>query len=310
LGKFVKVAALLLALILPFQASAGVFGYYHTSAEDISATWPHTNLVHVQAANPLTVTLDEAFEIHPNARLAFEFGALAVSMRGKNGCGFGKCLDYDSERTALILDAVETLVEPHHDKMFALMVADEPETNPPTLDALEALVADIEARPALAGYPLWVNLDNVLSWYTGHDFVLPTGIDIFSLTPNYGKVCGVRYCEMSRLAVVMDAIATRNRTGESIKWMVIGDGLGLPGKTRGLYDLQVRMARDRGIEVLGSLAFAYRYPEDFSILSGSDAQRASWVDLGRKIVSGVQVSPETTTFHRWWIPRDYWRFRR
>jgi hypothetical protein len=212
LGKFVKVAALLLALILPFQASAGVFGYYHTSPEDVAATWPHTNLVHVQAANPLTVTLDEAAEIHPNARLAFEFGALAVSMHGQNGCGFGKCLDYNSERTALILDAVETLVEPHHDKMFALM---------------------------------------------------------------------------------------------------IGDGLGLPGKTRGLYDLQIRMARDRGIEVLGSLAFAYRYPEDFSILSGSDSQRAAWVDLGQKIVSGVPVTPETTTFYRWWIPRDYyWRFRR
>jgi hypothetical protein len=127
--------ALLLALILPFQASAGVFGYYHTSAEDVAATWPHTNLVHVQAANPLTVSIDQAVEL---------------------------------------------------------------------------------------------------------------------------------------------------------------------------------LARDRGIEVVGSLAFAYRYPQDFSILSGSDAQRAAWENLGADIISPSVITPPAVQepvvaprpVWRWWI--DDW----
>jgi hypothetical protein len=303
---------LLLALILPLPATAGWFGYYHTAAEDVEATWPHTNLVHVQAANPLTVSIDQAVELHPNAQIAFEFSVLNRRFRGESGCQFGKCLDFDPARSAEILDIIAAEVDRYPERFAVLMIVDEPETNPGTLTAIADLVDDIKSRPALVDIPRVVNLDNVMPWHTGHAFVLPAGIDIFSLTPNYGEVCGNTYCEASRLTLVMDAIAEANRSGASIQWLVVGDGLGLSGKTRGLYDIQVQMARDRGIEVVGSLAFAYRYPEDFSILSGTPDMRAAWEELGADIISPPVIAPPVVQepviaprpVWRWWI--DDW----
>jgi hypothetical protein len=314
-----KSIPLLLALILPLPATAGWFGYYHTAAEDVDATWQHTNLVHVQSANPLTVSIDQAIELHPNARIAFEFSVLTRRFRGEDGCQFGKCLDFDPVRSAEILDIIAAEVDRYPERFAVLMIVDEPETNPGTLAAIADLVEDIKSRPALADISRMVNLDNVMPWHTGHAFVLPAGIDIFSLTPNYGKVCGNTYCETSRLTVVMDAIAEANRAGAAIKWLVVGDGLGLPGKTRGLYDLQVQMARDRGIEVVGSLAFAYRYPQDFSILSGTTDMQEAWVEVGNRIITPpVAQEPVVAPrpVWRWWIDdwamnfsrlRDWWK---
>jgi hypothetical protein len=278
-------------IAMPISAISGDFGYYHTKYEDIISTIDHTNMIHVQAANPDTISLEDAAAAHPTAVIVFEFGILTYTFRRDN-CNYGKCFHYDKVRSKQILDAVEIAVKKLKNRKVILMIADEPETNPPTRLALEYLIGDIKERPFLADKELWINYDNVDEYYTGHEFFITEGIDIASLTPRYGKMCVTDYCERSGLRIVMDTIAKYNKNNpKKIKWMVVGDGQALPAKITGLYDLQKEMAQSRGIEFSGCLAFAYRGPDIHGIAFANHEQRDAWRKLGLRIISNEDAAP-------------------
>lgn len=288
---------------LSFNAGAGMFGYYHQTADDLLTTRRHTNLVHVQAANPATASLDDVARLHPSAKVVFQFTALDISFYGHDGCQYGKCMRADPVRVDEIVAAVEKAIIPHKSRLWALMIADEPETNPQTLDALKKLIEAIKANPTLSLIPLWVNFDNVQPFYTKAPFTIPNGIDIASLTPSYGRYCFSWICETSRATVVMDTITTHNaqHPADPIKWVVVGDGWAEQAdadtmgnwtftgyahrnKIDGLYQAESNLANARGIEVAGELVFSYRYPGPHTVATAPEAIRDAWAAAGRKII--------------------------
>jgi hypothetical protein len=321
---------------LSFNAYAGMFGYYHQTSDDLLTTRRHTNLVHVQAANTATVSLDDVARLHPSAKIVFEFNTFDISFYGQNGCKYGKCMSANAVRVAEIVAAVERAIMPHKSRLWALMIADEPETNPPTLAALEQLIDAIKANPTLSSIPLWVNFDNVQPFYTRAPFTLPDGIDIASLTPAYGRYCFSWICETARATVVMDAMATHNaqHPAESIKWVVVGDGWAEQAdadergnwtftgyahreKIDGLYQAESDLAHARGIEVAGELVFSHRYPGPHTVASAPEAIRDAWAAAGRKIMgqseNPVSAHPDPGSVDPspigGWIIPDFSRFK-
>lgn len=301
------ITVVLFLLALPVVAGELKFGYFHTNEAAIVATRDHTNLVSILTADPETASLDRAAELHPSADLVLEFGALIRRFKGTAGCEYNKCLEFNANRVKAILDAVEKAILPYQNRIFALYIVDEPETNPPTLEAIDKLVDAIKARKTLASIPLWVNYDNVYSGYTGVEFRLSDGIDIVSLTPTFGLYCGYRLCETGRYTVLLNAVQRGNKSRTApYKLMVVGDGWSTSPDVSGasslsntgmthlykadvLYSLASRMAGERGIEVLGELVFAYSTPGEYTIENSHSSVKDKWRSIGKSFINPTHI---------------------
>lgn len=315
--KFILLA--LCSIAFTVAAEPFRFGYFHTAADGVVATRDYTNLVMILTADPETVSLDDAVVLHPSAQFVLEFGALKLSFRSST-CAYNKCMTFDKNRTEQILDAIEEGIQPYTGRIHSFLIVDEPETNPPTLKAIESLVDAIKARPALANIPLWINYDNVYAGYTLTPFILSNNIDIVSLTPQYGVYCWYQLCETGRYKVLLNAVQQQQPLA---KLMVVGDGwakspdwsdgsLTATGKAhlykvQNLYSTASRMANELGISVLGEVVFSYNTPGQYTVASSPAAIRSAWKAVGRSMIEATPIAndPQSVAIT---IPATTWRF--
>lgn len=309
-----KTSALILSAI-SIPAYAGLFGYYHADPAGVLATQDHTNVVYIQTANP-TQPIDQIAATHPTAKMIVEFGILNIRLRGQDGCRYGKCMDFDADLAREVLDAVEQhIIKPYRSRLAALMIIDEIETNPESVIAAESLIDAIRARPAFDGIALWANFDNVWRWSTGHEFVIPRGLDWVSVTPAYGRTCFYGLCEDSKYSILSKA--AKQHVG--LKLAVVGDGwaqssdvdlngeLSTTGqahkfKIEALWEL----AGQQGMEVVGYFPFAYSAPGPYVISTAPAVIKQAWADAWRKVMAGAVLPPAdpppTAPFPTWTPP--------
>lgn len=270
-------------------SAAPFFGYYHVWTEDVADVVDHTNLLWLQTANPRQ-DLDAMLRQHPRAAFVLEVQPLDQAMvEGQ------KIHSFDPIRVAAILDAVEAWLKPHRNRLYALSIVDEIETNPRSLRALQSLVEALKARPLLADAKLHVNFDNISPMYSRTPFVIPDGLDFVSITPRYGGA--VWYDEM-RTRAVLERVAEWNQShGRRLGFMVIGDGWAPQAadaihetKARELYGMALRLAKERGIDVVGQVVFAYSEPAGG--VKDSPVMREVWRNIGMEFVAGRLPPPE------------------
>jgi hypothetical protein len=147
---------------------------------------------------------------------------------------------------------------------------------------------------------------------------LPRGVDWVSVTPTFGKLCG-SLCglEASKYTIVLDAVAARNKLltkDKQISLVVIGDawsespdqqgygsflsetGRNHLAKVDKLYDTASQMAKARGIEVKGMLAFAYDWIDNkaFSLSNSTPEIQAAWRRKGLSLIKTTSPTPTPT----------------
>lgn len=295
----------LILMCLPISVwSNPFFGYWHQSPAGVQATMDHTNIVFVQAANP-EQPLSEIAALHPTARILFQFSALDLKFRGGN-CNWNKCMEFNAERVHGILDAVEQdVIFPYRTRLAAFLIADEPETNPLTLDSLQQLVDAIRSRPAFDHIPLWVNYNNVLSTYTDEEFFLTPGVDWISITPNYGA----RWNDQSPDFRYEFLLQVASRQNPKPKFVIVGDGWSkLEGDSdfkgtlteTGIFHLEkiekqynhvMEMANLYGISVEGVIPFSWSFPGPYTLGTSHDSVKSKWREFAMNLIGKTDHNP-------------------
>lgn len=230
--------------------------------------------------------------------------------------GYQKCFEYDEERVNGILNAIEEhVVKPYKNRLEFIYIADEFETNEPSVRAIDLLIKNIRSRSAFSQkndkgeykIKIWVNYDNVERIHSGAHFVINQGVDVISLTPSYGRSFE-RRGEMPRYRILLSTAANLR---PKPKLMVIGDawaGHEADKDSKGnltsvgqihlakvsiLYNDVVVEANKYGIEVIGSIPFAYSFPGPFSLSTSHDAVKNEWIKHAKKVITG-QDDPTPT----------------
>lgn len=280
-----------------------LFGFYHVFPDDIESVKDWTNVVHIQAANP-DEPIEQILKNHPTAKFIFEFNALDISLNFQNGCQYEKCHFYDRDKVQSILTAVENTIEPYKDRIAALMIADEPETNSQTMDSLNNLITDIKQREKLTHIPLWINFDNINPVFTNTSFQIPNNVDWVSLTPNYGQYCYFMLCEQGRYDILFNEIHNHPNT----KIMVVGDGwsnepdayygsrlyqVGIDHLTKidRLYDGVKDRAIQEGVDVVGMMVFSWSFPGPYTVKYSTKVIKETWKRKSQEIIDGIDVVP-------------------
>ena len=294
------------------------FGYYKIKGiNDLKAMQDHASVVHLLTADPSTISFAElnAFEnertMNASFKVIVEWGGLTLLHRGQEGCNYNKCFRYDERRfTDNLNGVIDTIVKPHGHKVLAFYICDEPETNPPTIEALNRAIVEIRKRPETSNIPLWINFDNVLPQFTGTSFVLPNGLDWASLTPAFGQACSPSSCDSARYSLLLDAIAARNASStRKISIVAIGDawsrssdlnssgglsdtGVNHLGKIDYLYDYVASEAGRRGITLNGMLAFAWsECCGGYSLENSHPSIKDKWRAKGKSITGLLVAMP-------------------
>jgi hypothetical protein len=257
--------------------------------EHIEEVKGHTNIIHIQAANPNT-NFHYLLDHHPTAPFILDFGA--YHMKHLNG---QKIFYTDSDRVNEILNAVEDLIRPHKHRAYAFLIMDEIETNPQSIQTLNYIVHEIKQRPLLADIKLWVNFDNIYSHYTGTPLVIPHGIDLVSLTPNYGCLSNL-ICERHRYRHLLPQVQeyNNNNPGKPLSLVVIGDswsnhsiGINHIDKSDIYYDEVKKIADIHNISIVGQLVFAYSFPQQTVVTNW--ILQDKWKDIGTRFISGNNI---------------------
>ena len=280
------------------------FGYWHQSPVGVKATLDHTNVVFIQAANP-EQPLNEIAALHPTAKILFQFSALDLVFRGGN-CNWNKCMEFNSDRVKEILDSVEQhVITPYQSRLVAFLIADEPETNPLTLDALQQLVNAIRLRPAFDPIPIWVNYNNVLPTYTKAEFFLTPGVDWISMTPSYGT----EWNDLSpdfRYDFLLQRASQQN---PKPKLVIVGDAWselegdsnfnGSLTKTGKIHldkiekqcDYISERADFYGISVVGVVPFSWSFPGSYTLGTSHESIKNKWRELAIRILGNTNSVP-------------------
>jgi hypothetical protein len=300
------------------------FGYYKISSintiSTLSSIQDHANVIHITTADPSTVSLEQVDEfeklrsINLPYKLIIEWGGLRLDFKGQNNCQYNKCFVYEEDRFQSILNSViKNIAIPYKGKIAAFYIADEPETNPPTIEALNRAIQEIRKRPELDEIPLMINFDNVWERYTGAPFILPIGLDWASVTPDFGDYCYNGLCELEKYQILLDSMEEYNsKSSHKMKLMIIGDAwsrskdvennvLSVTGenhlrKVNELYDLASSMAGERRIEVVGMLVFAYSTCcGGFSLEDSSNVIKNAWIEKAKTLtrLTNLPVSCKT-----------------
>jgi hypothetical protein len=288
------IIVLTLLLLSPYIFADNLkFGYYYVHNEHIEEVKDHVNLVHIQTANPNT-NIDYLIQAHPTAAFVVEFGA--YHSYHKNG---QKIYVTTPEYVNGILDAIEDMVAKYKKNIYAFIIFDEAETNPPTQETLKFIISEIKKRPTLADIKLWGNYDNVYPAYTKTSFELVEGLDIVSLTPSYGSLCGFRLCsgEYARYQFFLDAVQTYNRDqpARPISLIIISDGWGrnlLTNSYADKADVLFSTIRDlsisKNIPVVGQIVFAYSFPGD-GVVRNNWVVSDKFASIGRQMISDKPI---------------------